>query len=339
MLNFRRRPPPRNYLSRREQWRLLLLVMSLGLVAVLMGKARDPRNWAWLVAFGDRGKAPPPASLPTDDAALKDATRQKPPKEDTPGTSPSPAQTKAEGETTGRYFQGVEPKYLAAVRDDATFRSEEQDAWFQLLGILNHTDEARLRRASTGRVTYSQLFRQSEQYRGQLVTICGTILRTSLQHPGENDRRIDQYYQTVLQPADDRSQLVFVYCLSLPKGFPTGMNVSAEVEVTGFYFKRWAYAAQDTVRTAPVLLARTVDWRRPPPAVERPPAGVGSVLMSIAVALGASVLLVTYVYMRTRRGRRREPDSPPQLDALRDAPIAPGPGLPWEAADHQEPGA
>ena len=310
--------------------------MSLGLVAVLMSKARDPRNWAWLLAAGDRGKAPPPTSLPTDAAPTKDATPQKPPKPDTSGTSQSPVPTKTEGEAAGRYFPGVEPEYLAAVRDDATFRPEEQNAWFQLLEILNHTDQAGLRRGSSGRVTYSQLSRQSEQYRGQLVTIRGTIRRTSLQHPQENDGQIDQYYQTVLQPADDRSQLIFVYCLYLPEGFPTGMDVSADVEVTGFHFKRWAYAAQDTVRTAPVLLARTVDWRKPPPEVQRPSASALSVLMWIAVALCASVLLVVYVYARTRRGRSPQPAAPPQFDALRDAPIASGRRMPWEPEDRQE---
>jgi hypothetical protein len=338
VIDFRRSRRPRNYLSRREQWRLLLLVMSLGLVMVLMSQARDPRNWAWLVALGDRGKGEPSTLVPAADAPLEDAGRQKPPKLETPGTSQPPGPAKTEDEATARYFPGVEPKYLAAIRDDATFRLEEQDAWFQLLEILDRTDQAALQRGSTGRVTYSQLSRQSEQYRGQLVTIRGTIRRTSLQRPQENGGRIDQYYQTVLQPAEDRSQLIFVYCLYLPEGFPTGLDVSADVDVTGFHFKRWTYAAQDTVRTAPVLLARTVDWIKPAAEPRRPSASVTSVLTWIAVSLCVSLLLAAYVYTRTRRSRPRQPAAPPQFEALRDAPIASGPPRPWEGEDRREPG-
>jgi hypothetical protein len=316
---------------------VLLLVMSLGLVMLLMSKARDPKNWAWLVAAGDHGKAPASTSLPAGDDLPEDAARHKPTKPDTPDTSPPPGPAKTGDQAAARYFPGVEPRYLAAIRDDAAFRPEEQDIWFQLLEILDHTNQAVLRRSSTGRVTYSQLSRQSEQYRGQLVSIRGTIRRTSVQRPRENDGRIVQYYQTVLQPADDRSQLIFVYCLYLPEGFPTGPDVSADVDVTGFYFKRWAYAAQDTVRTAPVLLARTVDWIKPPPEPNGPSASVTSVLMWIAVALVVSLLLAAYVYTRTRRTLPRELAAPPQFEALRDVPIASDPPRPWESQDHQEP--
>ncbi|NIP86074.1 MAG: hypothetical protein GTO03_11105, partial [Planctomycetales bacterium] len=40
--------PPRNYFRRREQLRLFVLVMCLGLVVLLIDKARDPRSWYWL---------------------------------------------------------------------------------------------------------------------------------------------------------------------------------------------------------------------------------------------------------------------------------------------------
>ncbi len=311
--------------------------MSLGLVVFLMSQARDPSNWAWFFASSDGGNGS--TSVPAEDAPVDDRLPQKPPKEEVPGTFASPSPRKAEGETAGGYFPGVNPAYFDAVRDDTTFRPQDHDAWFHLFAILNKTDEARLRRESTGRVTYNQLYRQSEQYRGQLVTIRGTIVRTSLPCVPENDRRIERYYKTVFQPADNRSELMFVYCLYLPERFPNGMDVSADVEVTGFYFKRWAYRAQDSLRTAPVLLGRTVRWYEPPPAVKEPAAGAGSLLVLIVLALCVSLLLAVYVYMRTRRGQSREPAAPPQFDALRDAEIASGPRLPWETADRQGPEA
>jgi len=256
VVNFRRTPPPRNYLSRREQWRLLLLVMSLGLIVLLMSEARDPANWQWFFAL-DNGAAAGPADGPAIDNRLAPETAE----EGVPGAFVSPAAAGARQQTSGR-FPDVPPKLLETVRDDAPFRHDEQEAWFHLLGILQKTDEATLGKASIGRVTFAQLYNQSSEYRGELVTVRGTIRRAHLLKAPKNDRGIDQYYQTWLQPADNRTMPMVIYCLSLPQGFPTGMDVSAEVEITGFYFKRWVYKAQDAIRTTPTLLARTVDWQK-----------------------------------------------------------------------------
>lgn len=331
-------PKPRDYLSRREQWRLLLLVMSLGLVVVLMIEARDPDNWAWFSALSGGGGGLQSSSASPDDAPTDNPLRPAPPKKETPGTSVSPGPGKAQEKAAGRYFPGVNPRYLQSIRDDTVSRPEERDAWFHLLKILKETDEATLRRESTGRVTYSQLFRQSGEYRGELVTIRGTIRRTSLPPVIDNDYGIDGYYRTVFQPADDRSKLIFVYCLYLPKGFPKGTDVSADVEVTGFYFKRWNYQAQEAVLLAPVLLAKTVRWQQAPPAADKTPAGVGSIVAMIAGVLCVSLLLAFYVYRRTQPTPSSEPGPPPQFDALGDVHATSAARPPQETADRQGPG-
>ena len=60
MLDFQRGPKPRNFLSRREQRRLLFLVLTLGLVLFLVFEARKPKYYQWIVA-PDRGGEDPPA--------------------------------------------------------------------------------------------------------------------------------------------------------------------------------------------------------------------------------------------------------------------------------------
>ncbi|MBN2216992.1 MAG: hypothetical protein JW719_06420, partial [Pirellulales bacterium] len=57
----RSHPPdkPRDYFSRREQWRLLLLVMSLGLVFIFMNEARKPERWRWLIPDSPPSNRPP----------------------------------------------------------------------------------------------------------------------------------------------------------------------------------------------------------------------------------------------------------------------------------------
>ncbi|MBN2476109.1 MAG: hypothetical protein JXB62_15970 [Pirellulales bacterium] len=270
MITFQRTPRPRNYLSRREQWRLLLLMMSLGLVVILMSEAHKPANWNWLFAQGDAptGRR---ADAGADEGTEIDNRLPDSPPDSTalpPGhilssapdrADPSAADTPGPSGDTG-LFPGVEPKYLKSIRDDTTFRYDERHAWFNLLDVLRRTDESALREASLGRVTFAQLFNQPNEYRGELVTIRGTVRRAHPLEAPKNDKQIDRYCQTWVQPADHQTTPMVVYCLSLPKGFPTGMDVSAKVEVTGFFFKRWAYRAQDGLRTTPVLLARTVHW-------------------------------------------------------------------------------
>ncbi|MEI6324334.1 MAG: hypothetical protein WCO91_02665 [Gemmataceae bacterium] len=48
----------------------------------------------------------------------------------------------------------------------------------------------------------------------------------------------------------------------LPKGMPVGGSVVATVEVTGYFFKVYGYRAQDGLRAAPMLLAKTLDRLR-----------------------------------------------------------------------------
>ena len=108
-----------------------------------------------------------------------------------------------------------------------------------------------------------QLFRQSDEYRGELVTVSGTVHRACPTGIARNDLGIKKYWRVWLQTRDNRFSPLVVYCLYLPEDFPTGMKVSAEVEITGFFFKRWMYSdAKSELRTAPVIVARTVNWKQ-----------------------------------------------------------------------------
>ncbi|MCA9269266.1 MAG: hypothetical protein KDA41_12380 [Planctomycetales bacterium] len=61
-----RPPPARNYLSRREQLRLLLLVGTLMLILVAMFEARKPERWFWLTGRPGAAEDPAIAGDPTE---------------------------------------------------------------------------------------------------------------------------------------------------------------------------------------------------------------------------------------------------------------------------------
>jgi len=281
----------------------------MGLVIFAMNEVRKPENVKRIARFfgQENGEVtlldqlPDPPPDPPADNRLPPPS---PPAEDEiPGTFHSPAEVEVEQDTTGRYHPGVKPGYFDDVRDDTTFRAAERDAWFHLFEVLKRNDEKALEANSIGRVTFAQLFSQSNEYRGRLVTLRGTLRRAHRLTAPKNAYGIERYYQTWLQPDDNPTTPMVVYSLYLPEGFPTGMNISADVHVTGFFYKRWAYKAGDTLRTTPVVLARTVDWRKPVPVVQPPTIDLRFFVIVVSVAAVVSVLAVAYVFTRTRPGR------------------------------------
>lgn len=295
MLDFRNHPRPPNYLSPRYQWRLLILVLLFGGVVWLALEARNPDHYRWLWQIGQKPsvveedldtRLPPgvPHDLDTFVIPAPDAA--------------SPSHPARRGPLSA--------DQLATIRDDEPFRQSEHAAWFQLLDILQSTDEATLAGQSSGPATFIQLFRQPEEYRGDLVTIRGILRGSEKVEAPKNDFQIAGYYQTWVFPDDNPSNPIVVYCLNVPKGFPSGMELAERVELVGFFFKRWPYAAKDTIRTAPVVLAKGFAWT-PAPAG---PAMAESLslprLIGTAAAIAAVVVLASW--WRTRRVRPAKTD-------------------------------
>jgi hypothetical protein len=164
--------------------------------------------------------------------------------------------------------------FLDSVRDNTVFRGAEKDAWFRMLEQLNQRDLPTLRRESTGYVGFLQLYKQPAPYRGKLVTVAGTIRMGYYREAPQNLYGIKGYYVFWLKPVGAKSPIV-VYCLGIPDGFPDVAKLEREgkrppldeqAEFTGYFFKRWAYRAQDDTRLAPLILAKVPRWVRRPEA-------------------------------------------------------------------------
>jgi hypothetical protein len=307
--NSSQRKPPPNYFSRREQRRLLLMVMTLGLVVFLMFQAAKPSTWAWLWA-GARGGATQNATQREETPAYYD-TRVRPtsPQRLPLDTFLSPAEKTAKGDAEGEFFPGVEPSLLAEVRDHTVFRAAESEAWFHLLGVLQEADEAALEKESLGPVGFIQLYEQPDTYRGKLITLHGAARRAfDLQAP-PNDYGIEKYYQIWLNPDGGPNSPVVIYALDLPDDFPSSRvpgsnkprNIYEPIEVTGFFYKNWAYGTGTQILSAPLLAAKTIDWK-PPVLAERQPTRATTSSLFTILGVGAALGLVAagLVYWSSR---------------------------------------
>lgn len=177
---------------------------------------------------------------------------------------------------------------LDRVRDDTVFREADRDAWFQIWKRLR--DKGSPSAEAARRVSFAELFGQPRSFRGQAVALAGTLRRLERVTAPNNDYGIDGYWQGWLEPEGGPASPIVVYFLEIPHGMPWGLAIVEQVDVTGYFFKRWAYAAKDTVRLAPLVMANAPRWRPRPPA--RPAIDFVAALTTGTIL---SVMLVTLV--------------------------------------------
>jgi hypothetical protein len=303
VLRFRtsnKRPVP-NYLGSHEQRRLLVLVMLLGLAMIAARQAGDPRLWRWLfagqAASGDaRDKA---GVLGVARGEIDTRLRKSTATADPPDVVVIQAPIEVGGTSGKRLMHGIRPEWLTAVRDDTVLRGgAEHEALYSLLKLLNESDESTLARASRGPASYLQLFKQPAEYRGELVALRGTVVQAGYRQAAKNEQGVDGFYKLVISPDDHRSGLIFVYCLELPQGFPAGDGISCDVELIGLFYKRWAYSAQDGIRTAPLLLAKSVTWTNPPGSAPDSAINWPGIATSVVIAGVVCLMVVLWVNRR-----------------------------------------
>lgn len=202
-------------------------------------------------------------------------------------------------------FDGVPARLWDEVRDDTPLRAAENEAFFTLLRALRVTPLDRLAAQSTGPVAYTQLLQQPQAYRGELVTLAGHVRRAFRLPAARNNLGIQHLYQTWLEPAD-RSEPVVIYLAELPRGFPEGMELREQVRVHAVFFKRWPYRAASGMRSAPLLLGKTLQWQPAAKSVPQAQDDLPQVklpLLFALTALGGVVLCLLAVWSCKGSGR------------------------------------
>jgi hypothetical protein len=308
-------PGPRNYLSRAEHRRLFWRFMPPAIVLFL---ALSWIERAWLRPVAQPGPAQVDTRLAgahlertVDDAVVIEA-------------EPEPFIGAADE-------LGASARSLAEVRDDTVFRTGDEEAWFQIWMTLRSTDARALKRADARAVSFIELFGQPKSFRGRLVRFTGTVHRLQKVQAPANDYDITNYWQAWVEPADGPASPIVVYFLQLPEGMPHGMRVREPVDVVGYFFKRWAYEATDTVRTAPLVMALEPIWKPLPP----PPAG-GTMIGSYALVTMAGLVIATLLAI-SFAGEKALQRGGPQPDNLTESladvePFSPGAALEQLAA-------
>lgn len=285
--------PPRNYLARDEQQRIFWRFMPPAVALILIA------SWVEQTWFRQPAPPPPPQvdtrlTNPLADAVVPDAVLIE--------QEPEPLAVE-EGEVLA-----ASPAALDRVRDDTVFRAADRDAWFEIWKTLR--DHGPPPPAAVHRVTFSELFGQPRSFRGRPVAIAGTLRRLEQVDAPANDYGIDGYWQGWLEPEGGPASPIVVYFLDVPAGMQTGLAIAEQADVTGYFFKRWAYAAKDTVRLAPLVMAASPRWSPPPPS--RPAIDFVAALTTGTI-LTVMVLTLGGIWL-ARRGRPSRASPPADLE-------------------------
>jgi hypothetical protein len=307
-----------------------MLLIALGLVVTAMRQLQQPRTAQRIgQLFARPGQEATPPSLGYLQGSSE--TTAEPATAEPPAAAPPfaagqaavlvPAEPAVKNAPSG---EGPGDRFTQ-VQDNTYFRPAEQQAWFELFAQLQKLDPQQLQERTVGELTYAQLLKQPEVYRGQVVTIRGTLRREEVQTPAENSIGLEAYHRLIIQPRGGSVWPWVVYCLELPEGLPRGEGLQTPITVTGFFFKNWSYAWQDGLGIAPVVLARDVQWE--PSSVAPSPRPTTRRAWGWAL-LGASVWAAVVVWWALRSSRRLRSASP-------QAPTLPDPRTDFETIDQQ----
>ncbi|MCH2115149.1 MAG: hypothetical protein MK171_09615 [Pirellulales bacterium] len=258
--------------TRGQRWRIWMLLMALGLVVVAMrqlGKTDSAVQLGVLFSNSSVTDVPAaqapvsgiePTALATQELGVGETIR---------------LDSNSLALSAGDYETGPEPfphpqlpvadrvPGLSRVKDKTYFRPAEQEAWLNLLARLQKAQAEGLVEALAAEVTYAQLLKQPDVYRGHRVTIRGTVLREEIQRLGENSLGIEVYHRIWIRPRGGGNSPFVVYCLRLPQEFPRGDGLRSPVTVTGYFFKNWSFSWEQGLALAPTVLASSFSWAGP----------------------------------------------------------------------------
>jgi hypothetical protein len=216
-----------------------------------------------------------------------------------------------------RFQESMDRLNLNLVKDDSPLRPDENEIWFRLMNEARHASPEELQRRLVKGVTYLQMYRQPNHYRGEVLLVRGQMRGAWRVPAASNPWGIEHYYALWIHPEGGPNSPIIIHAQQLPEGFPeikdkgpdgTYTKLKEDVQVLGFFLKRQVYLAADGTRTAPLLLANGFEWRKAAFADSRFSTGFEMTLPRFLwIVFGtfiAASLAATVIYWRIRQNSK-----------------------------------
>ncbi len=244
---------PNRFLNRKAQFQLFMLVALLGFIVIAMKKTAEPKFWYWMF--------PPEASSEEDNPSGDSAPRQE-------------IQTfkfsADEAETDD--IRNSSPVDFSSIKDDSLgVRHDEARIYYSLLQKISSLSKKEIQEETLKGISYSILNEHPEDYRGQLIEIQGNLRGLTMlpeaglsrnglplnESPQAGDNEENRYYEGWVFTRSSGVNPYRVVCTSADQSLPLKQSYHEPipVKVTGYFFKKQAYASQNGLNSAPLILA------------------------------------------------------------------------------------
>lgn len=301
-MRFRTTQKPRGILSFSDQRRLSLVIGCIGLVLIGFTLVRRPAFWSWMFPEEDQELAEADADTETaeqipllqhDEFVVNDHAALKP----------------ALDENTVQEENAVLtlPNDLRkTIRDDMFGIGRQEIVAYQTsLQLANKLEQAKDKRV--GRGAFALFIDSPQSTRGIPWRMKGLLRQ--LTRKTENRMNIGTLYDAWISTPDSGDRLVHVVCRTASEALVAQVKASQEgsvrfgsnppqVEFTGYFFKREAYASQGTnqISKAPLLIASTLHQHIPAVAGSTRSERLNPYLawLAVVVCIGVSVLITVF---------------------------------------------
>ena len=297
------------YLSRRDQFRLAVFAALMGVVVLAIQRAGDPASWYCLTGHPRQQEHQAHKQTPSHSKVdfSVDADEELTSDNTVRIVDNTPA-----GETILQAELSISPQRLTVIQDNSVgIRDSERDLYYELLARVRDAPTEKLELAARDDVAFPVLMNESSKYIGQLLTVEGELRRLQPYPFGQNEHGINQLYEAWLKTLDAGDNPYRILCTRIPAGIPEGMNIEPGtlVRVTGYYFKRYGYPAQENrLHVAPLILARDIHWFSSRKTSRSIPddGGVVPYVLVLAGFMGTVITLLLWQFRRSDRQFERQ---------------------------------
>jgi len=297
------------YLSRRDQFRLAVMVCLIGFVVMAIDIAARPESWYWLTGTPAGEGQPAGQERVDEEIDFKPKSNRDLPAGVIRVVEPEPqANSVEQGEPADDKplpDWAVTPEQIATIDDNSVgLRNSERDLYYELLGRTRDLPMATLKQNARSDVSFTVLMNESTHFLGELVTIKGEFRRLTQIPVGQNDQGLTTVWEGWLFNRDSGTNPYCIRCTSLPAGMPTGeLSPPVVAEVTGYFFKRYGYPRADfNLHVAPLIVAAEPQWMKPVSMTDRGDSDIAKYVLGGAALLSISLLVILW---RFRAGDKR----------------------------------
>ncbi len=236
-MRFRTKQKPRGLIARKDQIRLTLMLLALGLV--LVGSKVTGRTDIWARMFPETQ----PADTTDSETVITHTTHR-------------PELTADSPESPVRILRD---DLRSSIEDDVIGVSvAESKAWFVSMGLAERITAIEARKLPQAR--YALLMDAPDDCRGQAWNVTGTLRRLAKEKLTNTSTEYQNVVDAWLTLPDSGDGLVHVVALQAARDLPFAAEFDQEgpkVTLSGYFFKREAYAsgAEGGLSIAPLLLA------------------------------------------------------------------------------------